>query len=96
MWIDDASYAVGDIGFLVRTSPQGQSERYSLNQRPAHTNRSHEPKLFGWCGETNNVSVDAEGLAEVVKILPSGRAQIKKVEATLERLEALGYPELES
>ncbi len=100
-WIDsDDVYEleIGREGFLVSVKPQGRAERFDLRDRPAHTNRSHEPRLVGWCGETNNVSVHAEGLAEIVRIAKNGRVLIRTIDAP-ERitaaLEELGWPELD-
>ena len=59
---------------------------------------SGEAKLTGWCGTTNNVSVDACGVWKPVKLSLNGmRTLIRKVidRAQLEQfLEAVGWPEL--
>lgn len=93
-WGDDeqGQHSIGDVGFLVQS--QG---RYRLYDRPAHTNMSHEPRLTGWCGTTNDISVSAEGLARVVRTLPNGRVQYEQIEDRAEiatALDSLGYPEL--
>ena len=97
-WIDGETLSVGDIGFLVsrdHTSSRAPAT-YHIGARPAHTNSSHQPRLTGWCGETNNVSIHAHGLARVVRTARNGRAQV--VALTAEEipaaLETLGYPEL--
>jgi len=91
----------GEVGFLVsrlNTSRGSRSEYYSLQRHPAHTNQSHEPRLRGWCGETNNVSVTAAGLARVAKTFGNGRLRLRVIRtgSSLERiiLEQLGYPDL--
>jgi hypothetical protein len=82
------------IGFLVQREPEGKAARYSLSGTPAHTNQSREPRLFGWCGTTDNTAVYACGLATVAKKANNGRVLLKRVEATPELLEALGYPDI--
>jgi len=67
LWMDNMEYEVGQIGFLVLRSGDRWSN-IKLYSRPAHTNQSHEPRLYGWCGSTNNISVDARGLGRVVRI----------------------------
>lgn len=97
LWIDQdacCDVADGDVGFLIQRSPQGRADTYHLRRHPARTNGSHEPKLYGWCGETDNVSVYAEGLARVVKVAKNGRRRVAQVDPTAELLEELGYPEL--
>lgn len=98
-WIDGEYLLKGDIGFLVELchSNRGWSTSHSLQDRPCHTNVSHEPRLKGWCGSTNNVSYDAMGLAKVVRVAKNGRAQIVAVTGKegAEWLEnEAGYPEL--
>lgn len=100
MWIDGFDLKEGDVGFLVesqKTNVRGCPTRYSLRSRPAHTNMSHEPKLKGWCGETNNISITAEGLARVVRVTKNSRAQIVPLqgEEQSRALKTLGYPELD-
>ena len=70
MWINGyGNEKPGAIGFLVERfySNWGGTTITTLEPLPARTNVSHEPRLRGWCGETNNVSVDAVGLGVVVK-----------------------------
>uniref|UniRef100_A0A6H1ZT18 Uncharacterized protein n=1 Tax=viral metagenome TaxID=1070528 RepID=A0A6H1ZT18_9ZZZZ len=101
-WIDTDSINTGTMpkgspGFLVEISPQGKATRYNLRDTPAKTNRSGEAKLTGWCGTTNNVSVDAAGVWKPVMLSLNGmRTQIQEVDrAELELfLEAVGWPEL--
>jgi hypothetical protein len=101
LWIDENNaydHEVGRVGFLVSVKPQGRAERLDLRDRPAHTNQSHEPRLTGWCGETNNVNVHAQGLAEVVRVAKNGRILLRTTEdpdAITAALEELGYPELD-
>ena len=98
IWINEYACDISDdeTGFLVCTTYNNERGRqvYSLRQHPVHTNQSHEPRLDGWCGETNNVSVQAEGLAMVARRARNGRICLRRVETTLEALEAIGYPAL--
>ena len=61
-WIDVSSVSrLGEVGafyFIVRTVLAGR-ERLVVRDTPAFTNRSLEPKLHGWCGETNNMATFA-------------------------------------
>ncbi len=97
-WIDGADFhQVGDVGFLVEHSnPYDRTQRFSLNDRPAHTNCSHKPRLYGWCGSWNNTSTFAHGLHRVERVAQNGRVLVKHV-SSLEldaQLEKLGFPEL--
>lgn len=100
MWIDYTEPVdVDDVVFVASvldTSNGGERYRYSLS--PYRTNQSHEPRLTGWCGETNNRSVTAEGLFRVVKIAGNynERLQLKRVPAAelSAELMQLGYPEM--
>lgn len=68
-----------------------------LRERPAATNMSHEDRLWGWCGTSNNVSVTAHGMIEVTKVSKDGtRALVKRLHGPKLRtaLESLGYDEL--
>jgi len=96
-WIDGA-YEVGHIGFLVRKSnPMRHTEAVLLTDRPAYTNQSHEPRLYGWCGAWNDTNTYGDGIARVVRAAKNGRCQIvvvderEEVEAYLERV---GFPDL--
>lgn len=98
MWIGpDDCLAVGDAGFLVERSHALQGwRRYSLDSLPAHTNQSRQPRLYGWCGTTNDISVQAHGMAQVVRIAANGRVLVQVLEADElgAMLQAVGYPEL--
>jgi hypothetical protein len=97
-WIDGEGLSVGTIGFLVETTNTNHgSESYGLYERPCHTNQSREPRLTGWCGETNNVSRTAQGLAKVVRVANNGRVQIVTVdgaEGAAWLNDVAGYPDL--
>lgn len=98
-WIDGETLSVGTIGFLVEITQNnyGGATRYGLYDRPCHTNQSHEPRLTGWCGETNNVSRTAQGLARVVRAANNGRVAIVPVtgqEGSDWLANVAGYPEL--
>ena len=98
MWIDwNYPSKVGDIGFLVCTTNEYGVGQCYLQGRPAYTNQSHEPLLTGCCGNYNNTSTHAMGMARVVKIAQNERMlvnELKGAELTA-ALEELGYPELE-
>lgn len=97
-WIGAEYVTVGEIGFLVRRVGENlqQADSYMLQDSPAMTNISREPRLVGWCGETNNVSIYAEGLARVVRVTANKRALIVAVPPAevAAALDQLGWPEL--
>ena len=96
MWIDRSDHRIGEVGYLIRVVTLGR-ERYTLRERPAHTNGSGVAQLHGWCGETDNRSVYAEGLARVTGHNRLGeRQRIARVVGDEARafLEADGYPQL--
>lgn len=100
-WIDELrtpiDAAVGTVGFLSRSPRQGCEPRLMLDEHPRRTNMSHEPRLRGWCGETNNVSVHAMGMARVARIAKNGRVLVVAIDGAEQTaaLDALGYPELD-
>lgn len=101
-WIDigygDANSAVGDTGYLVETRNGNTGrEHLALRERPLRTNQSGVPRLRGWCGETDNQSRTAKGVAKIVRVNKAeDRAQIVAVTGAdlAAFLEADGYPEL--
>jgi hypothetical protein len=98
-WVDNPDFdKIGTVRYLVAVDRAGQSTRWQLRERPARTNRSAEPRLFGWCGETDNRSVYAHGCVVVVGTNQArDRARIKSLDGEELRafLEGDGYPELE-
>jgi hypothetical protein len=102
MWIDHDYYGSvlgeGATGYLTRILDTSTgSERYLLHTSPERKNRSGEPVLNGWAGETNNRSRTAVGVWTVVRFnLSRERALIERVTGpTLAAfLEGDGYPEL--
>ena len=75
MWIDCDVYdfnptaTIGTHGYLVRTlNTSNGVESHSLRERPLRTNQSHEPRLTGWCGETDNRSRYAVGVWKIVQV----------------------------
>lgn len=91
---------VGDVVFVYEVffSNTGKSEMRAA-KTPRRTNQSREPKLRGWCGETNNVSVTARGLARVSRVFSgTERMQLrifpKGSKAEQEALSEVGYPDL--
>lgn len=98
-WIDgDDAIQVGYIGFLVRTIRRndGDAETWSLHGSPMRTNQSCQPRLTGWCGETNNISYYAHGMARVTRCAANGRVRIAQLCGAdlAAALEAAGYPEI--
>ena len=89
---------VGERGYLVETlnTSTGRTS-LALHERPLRTNQSNEPRLAGWCGETNNRSRYARGVWEIRRFNKAmDRAQIARVEGDdlAAFLERDGYPEL--
>jgi hypothetical protein len=102
MWIntDDITTSIeGQPGFLVEISPEGKATRYQLRDDPARQNRSGKAVLTGWCGSTNNVSVNAMGVWKPVRTSPKGqRTQIARItdeKEIAEFLDTVGWPGLE-
>jgi hypothetical protein len=97
MWVDDDGFGlnVGDVGFLIESTREGVT-RYFLRVRPLHMNQSRKPLLFGWGGETNNVSRYARGVVRVVRVTETGRARVVGLLGTSQgrALESLGWPDL--
>lgn len=98
IWIDaDPGVTVGVVGFLIQIqNTRTGGEYYRLSDRPAHTNQSNEPRLYGWCGSWNDVSTDARGMARVERVARNGRALVRalKGKELAAALCTLGYPEL--
>ena len=98
MWIDYDNGPSDFIGYLVKATDTTTGYiSYSLRERPLRTNKSHEPRLFGWCGTTNNVSLEAKGAWRVDHMNNfNDRAQIVQLKG--DELTAFlnkdGYPEL--
>lgn len=99
MWVDVDSYVIeaGQAWFLVEilnTSDGGT--RWLLQDRPLHTNQSRQPRLTGWCGETDNRSRYAHGMVRVVRVLPNDRARVVRLRGAKLKaaLEEAGYPDL--
>lgn len=96
MWLDGEEN-IGDRRFLVSIFNTSNADTiYRLRTRPARTNRSHEAKLRGWCGETNNRSVTAEGAVVVVARTAHGRVRVRALRGAdlAAFLLAEGWPEL--
>lgn len=98
LWIGpDESLTLGQYGFLIETSHTNDGWiQYTLSDTPARTNRSHEPKLYGWCGTWNDIATHARGMYRVVRLARNHRAYVEELEgADLgAALEELGYPNL--
>lgn len=98
MWIGpDESLRAGDVGFLVERSHNLHgTSRYGLCDTPAHSNLSHEPRLHGWCGTTDDVATYGRGMARVERLAKNGRALVRVLtgDELAEALEEHGYPDL--
>ena len=78
MWANNNDdVVVGDLVFLYERSAQYGSGLYA-STRPRRTNRSGQRMLNGWCGETNNVSISADG-AGIVTRECQDRVQVKRL-----------------
>lgn len=102
-WIDaipawSRSPDAGSVHFLLSLQQDGEPAAYVLDGAPALTNRSHEPRLRGYCGAENGLITYAEGLARVLRVAKNGRVLVEPVSAAspegLAYLEEAGYPEL--
>lgn len=95
--IEGDQYHVGQTGFLVDISNLVRGwTRYDLRDRPAQTNRSFAPRVWGWCGTENDVMTYANGIARVERVARNGRALVRILtgDDAIAVLEELGYPEL--
>jgi hypothetical protein len=63
---NEGTLAVGDVGFVVERSHEGVDVT-QVWKLPARTNMSHEAKLRGYCGETNNIVITARGACEILR-----------------------------
>lgn len=97
-WIGpDPLLAVGDMGFLVENYNESTGgSQFFLRDTPAYTNRSHEPRLSGWCGTWNNIGTHGHGMARVIRVARNGRALVASLEGEelAAALDELGFPEL--
>ena len=102
MWIDTHYNPtnVGDVGFLIESTNNGYGgsvTTHYMQEEPGRTNMSHEPRLHGWLGETNNISKHAKGMARVTRVSKNGgRAFVVAIrDSELHAaLEAAGHPDL--
>lgn len=96
IWIDGYELSVGEVGFLIECVPEGRATRYHLNDRPPYTNLSHEPRLHGWCGTTDNVARYGHGMARVTRVARNGRALVVPLhgQELVRALEDAGFPGL--
>ena len=99
-WIDCDGDNVepGRTGYLVRTlNTSTGRESWAIRDRPLRTNQTREPRLWGWCGETDNKSRTAQGVCKVARVNAAGDrcAVVRVVGAELAAwLEADGHPDL--
>lgn len=97
-WIDSDCPTIGTIGYLVETlnTSTGRTT-WSLHERPLRTNQTHQPRLHGWCGETDNRSRYARGVVCVTGVNRArDRARIARLTGAglAAFLECDGHPEL--
>ena len=90
---------VGTVGFLVeRSYPYHAYIKpvRTLSDTPARTNLGGRPLRMGWCGETDNISTYAWGVAAVVQVFANGRARVRTLHGAeaLVALAKLGWPDL--
>lgn len=73
-----------------------RSETHGLYAQAGYTNVSKHPKLTGWCGSHNGVSLTVRGLVKVIRVADSGRVLVRVLEgdALARGLNDLGYPDL--
>lgn len=96
---ESESICVDDIVFIYEKfiSNTGVTTTH-ISKTPVCTNRSHEPRLYGWCGETNNISYTGIGIGKVKKYYSSGRMKVYAcAKGTPEEqlaLDDVGYSEL--
>lgn len=95
---DSIELRIGQFVFLaeVLDASNGRAS-WRWSDRPYRTNQSSEPRLHGWCGETNNRGLTARGLWCVARVTSSGeRARVVQVDGRdlVRALERLGYGEL--
>lgn len=100
MWMDNSEMVrVGQIVFVVEIIREGRSY-FGLRSTPLRTNKSHEPRLHGLCGETDNISRFARGIGVVTRLAGpyDDRARVRQLigKSQSVALEKLGYPELDS
>jgi hypothetical protein len=68
--------------YLILSSPtmvRGGADRYCLARRPGCTNMSHEPKVSGWLGTTNDVAEYAQGAVELYRNA-GGHLRLRKID----------------
>jgi hypothetical protein len=97
MWIDNHYDKAGDVRFLLHRSFLDRKDGYALREYPGRKNRSGEACLYGWLGETNNISAHACGLVQVTRVSANGeRALVLRLSLaeTAAWLRANGYTEL--
>lgn len=80
LWMD-GEYTIGQVGFLICTSPQQREDSYNLALRPACKNQSCERVIYGWCGSWNNTSTSGAGIAIVLRGCANGRVQVGVITA---------------
>lgn len=61
-----ANSLIGKRTYVTTTSRPRQGETYHLNAQPGRTNLSHEARIKGWLGTTDNIYRSALGYFEVI------------------------------
>lgn len=68
--------SAGDTGYIVRTVRSGR-ETITIQAAAPVTNISRQAVEYGWCGETDGVSVHALGRGRIVRSTRGGeRVQV--------------------
>jgi hypothetical protein len=68
--------------YLILSSPtmiRSGGDSYYLSRRPGRTNMSHEPKVHGWLGTTNDIAAYAQGAVELYQN-KGGHLRLRKIE----------------
>jgi hypothetical protein len=84
--VEPQAWEVNDVGFLVEATHHNERSpnvRFCLRSIPAYTNQSHQPRLVGSCGETNNVSLYALGLRRITKITGPSKKDVYRARLRL-------------
>jgi len=76
----------GDYYLLQRVDTRSGEERWLLSTDPGRTNMSHETRLSGWLGTTNDIAMYARGHVRVSRDA-SGRTRFARIAAEDARVE---------
>ena len=93
---DYSMSTLGDVGFIAEYSADS-GVTYPISPHPFHKNMSREICLRGWCGSTNDISVQAMGTCRTVQVAKNGRVRVRLLDGQdeVKALAVLGYEGLE-